>query len=164
MLKEGDKAPSFRCTADDDSTISLADYKGRNLVLYFYPKADTTGCTSQAIQFRDALKDFEAANAAIVGCSGDAVGAQAKFKTKYDLNFPLLADTKFDVIEAYDARRMKSFFGKTALGIVRSTFWIGPDGQIRKIWPKVVVQGHAADVLAAIQAGATPVAARSATP
>jgi peroxiredoxin Q/BCP len=153
MLKEGDKAPDFRCTADDGSTVSLADFKGHNLVLYFYPKADTTGCTSEAIQFRDMLGDFEAANAAIVGASGDSVAAQAKFKEKYDLNFPLLADTKFDVIEAYGARRMKSFFGKTALGIVRSSFWIGADGKIRKIWPKVTVKDHAADVLAAIQAG-----------
>lgn len=153
MLKEGDKAPDFRCKADDGSTISLGDYKGRNLILYFYPKADTTGCTSEAMQFRDALKDFEAARAAVVGCSGDSVAAQAKFKVKYKLNFPLLADTKFDVIEAYGARRMKSFFGKTALGIVRSTFWIGPDGKIRKIWPKVAVKSHAADVLGAIKAG-----------
>jgi thioredoxin-dependent peroxiredoxin len=164
MLKEGDKAPGFRCTADDGSTVSLADFGGRNLLLYFYPKADTTGCTSEAIQFRDGLKDFEAANAAIVGCSGDSVAAQARFKEKYDLNFPLLADTKFDVIEAYGARRMKSFFGKTALGIVRSSFWIGPDGKIREIWPKVTVKGHAADVLAAIKAGSAPAASRSATP
>lgn len=155
MLKEGDKAPNFRCTADDGSTIALADFKGRNLILYFYPKADTTGCTSEAIQFRDMLGDFEAANAAIVGVSGDSVAAQAKFKEKYDLNFSLLADTKFDVIEAYGARRMKSFFGKTALGIVRSSFWIGPDGKIRKIWPKVTVKGHAEDVLAAIKDGAS---------
>lgn len=153
MLKEGDKAPNFRCTADDGSTVALADFKGRNLILYFYPKADTTGCTSEAIQFRDMLGGFRAANAAILGVSGDSVAAQAKFKAKYDLNFPLLADTKFDVIEAYGARRMKSFFGKTALGIVRSSFWIGPDGKIRKIWPKVTVKGHAEDVLAAIKDG-----------
>jgi peroxiredoxin Q/BCP len=151
VLKEGDKAPGFRVTADDGRTVSLSDYSGQNVILYFYPKADTTGCTSEAMQFRDAIKDFEAANAAIVGCSGDSVAAQAKFKAKYKLTFPLLADTKFDVIEAYGARRMKSFFGKTALGIVRSTFWIGPDGKIRKIWPKVTVRGHAADVLAAIK-------------
>jgi peroxiredoxin Q/BCP len=152
VLKEGDKAPGFRVAADDGRTVSLADYSGQNVILYFYPKADTTGCTSEALQFRDALKDFKAANAAIVGCSGDSVAAQAKFKAKYKLNFPLLADSKFDVIEAYGARRMKSFFGKTALGIVRSTFWIGPDGKIRKIWPKVTVKGHAAEVLLAIKA------------
>jgi len=164
MLKENDKAPNFRSTADDGSTVALADFKGRNVVLYFYPKADTTGCTSEAIQFRDMLGDFKTANAAIVGVSGDSVAAQAKFKEKYDLNFPLLADTKFDVIEAYGVRRMKSFFGKTALGIVRSSFWIGPDGKIRKIWPKVTVKGHAEDVLETIKAGAAPAASRSATP
>jgi thioredoxin-dependent peroxiredoxin len=153
VLKEGDKAPGFRVTADDGGTVSLADYSGRNVILYFYPKADTTGCTSEALQFRDAIENFKAANTAIIGCSGDSATAQAKFKAKYKLNFPLLADTKFDVIEAYGARRMKSFFGKTALGIVRSTFWIGPDGKIRKIWPKVVVKGHADDILAAIQNG-----------
>jgi thioredoxin-dependent peroxiredoxin len=152
MLKVGEQAPDFRCPTDDGKTVALADFEGRNLILYFYPKADTTGCTSEAIQFRDAMEDFEKANAAIVGCSGDSVAAQAKFKAKYDLNFPLLADTKFDVIEAYGARRMKSFFGKTALGIVRSSFWIGPDGKIRKIWPKVTVKGHAAEVLEALKA------------
>jgi peroxiredoxin Q/BCP len=151
--KEGDKAPGFRVTADDGRAVSLADYGGQNVVLYFYPKADTTGCTSEAMQFRDAIEDFKAANAAVVGCSGDSVAAQAKFKAKYNLNFPLLADTEFDVIKAYNARRMKSFFGKSFLGIVRMTFWIGPDGKIRKIWPKVAVKGHAADVLAAIQSG-----------
>jgi thioredoxin-dependent peroxiredoxin len=153
VLKQGDKAPEFRATADEGQSVSLADYKGQNLVLYFYPKADTAGCTSEGIQFRDAIKDFKAANAAIVGCSGDSVAAQAKFKAKYKLNFPLLADTEFEVIKAYNARRMKSFFGKSFLGIVRTTFWIGPDGKIRKIWPKVTVSGHAADVLAAIAAG-----------
>ena len=153
MLKEGDKAPNFRVKSDDGSTVSLADFRGQNLILYFYPKANTSGCTHEAIGFRDALKAFKAANTAIVGCSGDSVEAQAKFKVKYELNFPLLADTEFEVVEAYGARRMKSFFGKSFLGIVRTTFWIGPDGKIRKVWPKVTVKGHAAEVLAAVKAG-----------
>jgi peroxiredoxin Q/BCP len=152
MVKEGDKAPSFRATADDGQTVSLGDYAGKNLVLYFYPKADTSGCTTEAMGFRDAFRDFQAAQAAVVGCSGDTVDAQAKFKAKYKLNFPLLADTEFKVIEAYHARRMKSFFGKSFLGIVRTTFWIGPDGKVRKVWPQVTAKGHAAEVLAAIQA------------
>jgi peroxiredoxin Q/BCP len=152
VLKEGDKAPNFRVKADDGRTVSLADFRGQNVILYFYPKANTTGCTHEAIGFRDLLKDFKAANTAIVGCSGDSVEAQAKFKAKYDLNFPLLADMEFEVVEAYAARRMKSFFGKSFLGIVRSTFWIGPDGKIRKVWPKVAVKGHAAEVLAAVKA------------
>ena len=92
-------------------------------------------------------------NAAVLGCSGDSVDAQTKFKVKHKLNFPLLADTEFDVIEAFGARRMKSFLGKTFLGIVRMTFWIGPDGKIRKIWDKVTPKGHAAEVLAAMREG-----------
>lgn len=153
MLKEGDQAPEFRATADDGKTVSLADYRGKNLVLYFYPKADTTGCTHEAVEFTKASEQFEALNTEVVGCSGDSVEAQAHFKTKYKLNFPLLADTEFDVVGPYGARRMKSFFGKSFLGIVRMTFWIGPDGIIRKIWPKVTPRGHAAEVLAAIQQG-----------
>lgn len=156
MLKEGDAAPEFRATADDGRTVSLADYRGKNLILYFYPKANTSGCTNESIQFRDALPKFRALNAEIVGCSGDTVEAQTRFKQKYSLNFPLLADTEFDVVEAYGARRMKSFYGKSFLGIVRSTFWIGPDGTIRKIWPKVKVEGHAADVLSAVKSVAEP--------
>jgi len=151
MLKEGDAAPKFSVTADDGEKVSLADYKGQNLILYFYPKANTTGCTHESVEFRDALKDFKALNTAILGCSGDSAEEQTKFKTRYKLNFPLLADTEFEVVEAYKARRMKSFFGKSFLGIVRSTFWIGPDGKIRKIWPKVTPKGHAAEVLEAIR-------------
>ncbi|HKV03988.1 MAG TPA: peroxiredoxin [Candidatus Acidoferrales bacterium] len=153
MPKEGEAAPSFKVTADDGSQVSLADYRGRNLVLYFYPKANTSGCTHESIEFRDALKDFQAANTAIVGVSGDTVEEQTKFKTRYKLNFPLLADTKFEVIDAYKARRMKSFFGKSFLGIVRTTFLIGPDGKIRKTWPKVTPKGHAAEVLAELREG-----------
>jgi len=151
VLKAGDAAPEFMVVADDGQQVSLADYKGRNLILYFYPKADTTGCTHEAVEFRSAIDQFNAANTGIVGCSGDSVEAQAKFKAKYDLNFPLLADTEFDVIEAYGARRMKTFFGKSFLGIVRTSFWIGPDGKIRKVWEKVTPKGHAAEVLAALQ-------------
>lgn len=99
------------------------------------------------------LAKLKALNAEIVGCSGDRVEAQSKFKCSYNLNFPLLADTGFKVVDAYGARRMKSFYGKSFLGIVRSTFWIGPDGTIRKIWPKVKVAGHAANVLAAVNGG-----------
>jgi thioredoxin-dependent peroxiredoxin len=153
MLQEGDPAPDFSAKADDGKSVKLADYRGKNVVLYFYPKADTTGCTHEAKEFRDAIEEFKKLNTEIVGCSADTVQAQAKFKAKYNLNFPLLADTDFRVIEAYGARRMKSFFGKSALGIVRSTFLIGPDAKIKKIWHKVTAKGHAAQVLAAVQAG-----------
>jgi peroxiredoxin Q/BCP len=151
--KKGDVAPDFHATADDGKTVSLADYRGRNLILYFYPKADTTGCTHEAVEFRSALEQFTLANTAVVGCSGDSVQAQAKFKAKYDLNFPLLADREFKVIEAYGARRMKTFFGKSALGIVRMSFWIGPDATILQVWEKVTAKGHAAEVLAAVRTG-----------
>jgi len=151
MLKEGERAPAFHSTADDGEKISLADYKGKNLVLYFYPKANTTGCTHEAVEFSSALEQFKAVNTAVVGCSGDSVEAQTKFKTRYKIKFPLLADTEFGVIEAFGARRMKTFFGKSFLGIVRMTFWIGPDGIIRRVWEKVTPKGHAAEVLAAIR-------------
>ena len=160
MLKEGDEAPDFRATADDGRTISLAAYKGKNLILYFYPKANTSGCTHEAVEFRDAIRQFDAANTAIVGCSADSAESQTSFKTKYKLNFPLLTDTEFAVIEAYNARRMKSFFGKSFLGIVRMTFWIGPDGKIRRIWNRVTPKGHAAEVLAAVEG--EPLAGRAA--
>jgi peroxiredoxin Q/BCP len=137
--------------AEDGRTISLADYKGRNVILYFYPKADTTGCTHEAVEFSSAMEQFNSANTAVVGCSGDSVEAQAKFKAKYNLNIPLLANTEFDVIEAYGARRMKTFFGKSFLGIVRMSFWIGPAGKIQKVWEKVTPKGHAAEVLAAVR-------------
>lgn len=151
MLKPGDPAPDFRCIADDGRTIALADYKARNVILYFYPKADTTGCTHEAVEFSSAMEQFNSANTAVVGCSGDSVEAQAKFKAKYNLNIPLLANTEFDVIEAYGARRMKTFFGKSFLGIVRMSFWIGPEGKIQKVWEKVTPKGHAAEVLAAVR-------------
>ena len=152
MLKAGEKTPDVRATADDGTTVSLKDYRGRNLILYFYPKADTTGCTHEAVEFRSALEQFQQAGTDVLGCSGDSVEAQARFKAKYELNFPLLADTEFEVIEAFGTRRMKTFFGRSFLGIVRSTFWIGPDGQIRKVWDKVTPKGHAAEVLAAVRA------------
>ncbi len=153
MLKEGDRAPTFHTTADDGEKISLADYKGQNLVLYFYPKANTSGCTHEAVEFSSALEQFKAVNTAVLGCSGDSVEAQTKFKTRHKIKFPLLADTEFEVIDAFGARRMKTFFGKSFLGIVRMTFWIGPDGIIRKVWEKVTPKGHAAEVLAAIREG-----------
>jgi thioredoxin-dependent peroxiredoxin len=151
MLKVGDKAPSFRLKADDGTEISLADLRGKAVVLYFYPRAMTSGCTLETQNFRDLKPQFQKAGAVILGCSGDTVEAQAKFHAKEKVNFPLLSDPQFDAIEAYDARRMKSFLGKTFLGIVRSTFLIGPDGRIAHIWDKVKVKGHAQEVLEAVK-------------
>lgn len=151
MLKEGDQAPHFEVLADDGRKVTLADYRGKHLILYFYPKANTPGCIHEANGFRNMFADFQAQNAEIAGVSADDVEAQSKFSKKLNLNFPLLADTEFAVIEAYGARRMKSFLGKTFMGIVRTTFWIGPDGKIAKIWNGVVPRGHAAEVLAALR-------------
>ena len=153
MPKEGEKAPVFESMADDGSKVSLGDYTGKNVILYFYPKANTPGCTNEATEFRDRLPKFEALNTAIVGCSADSTDSQTKFKKKYNLNFPLLADTERDVIKAYDAARMKSFLGKSFMGIARITYWIGTDGTIRRIWEKVTAKGHAAEVLAAVEEG-----------
>ena len=152
-VKEGDQAPHFEVLADDGRKVSLPDYRGKNLILYFYPKANTPGCIHEANGFRNMFTDFQAQNAEIAGVSADPVEAQSKFSKKLNLNFPLLADTEFEVIEAYGARRMKSFLGKTFMGIVRTTFWIGPDGKIVKIWNGVVPRGHAAEVLTALRGG-----------
>ncbi len=152
MLKEGDAAPTFRLAADDGCEISLADLHGKHVALYFYPKASTPGCTVEAMEFRDAKRQFDNLNAVILGCSADSVAAQAKFKSHQKLNFPLLSDPDFQVIEAYGARRMKSFLGKSFLGIARSTILIGPDGKVEKVWETVKPKGHAEEVLAALKA------------
>ena len=152
MLKEGDAAPAFRLKADDGREIALADLRGKHVALYFYPKASTPGCTTEAIEFREGKRDFDKLNTIILGCSADTVEAQAKFKSKQKLNFPLLSDPEFAVIEAYGARRMKSFLGKSFLGIVRSTVLIGPDGRVEKIWSTAKSKGHAAEVAEALKA------------
>jgi peroxiredoxin Q/BCP len=152
MLKEGDVAPAFRVPADDGREISLSDLRGKHVALYFYPKASTPGCTKEAIEFRDLMREFEKLNTVILGCSADAVESQAKFKAKQKLNFPLLSDPDFKVIEAYNARRMKSFLGKFYLGIVRSTVLVGPDGKVEKIWSTAKSKGHAAEVIEALKA------------
>ena len=152
MLKEGDPAPAFRVPADDGTEISLGDLRGKHVLLYFYPKASTPGCTSEAIEFREEKPQFDKLNAIILGCSADSVAAQAKFKAKQKLNFPLLSDPDFQVIEAYGARRMKRFLGKSFLGIVRSSVLIGPDGRIERVWETARSKGHAAEVLEALNA------------
>ncbi len=152
MLKEGDPAPVFRVPADDGTEISLGDLRGKHVLLYFYPKASTPGCTIEAIEFREEKPQFDKLNAIILGCSADSVAAQAKFKAKQKLNFPLLSDPDFQVIEAYGARRMKSFLGKSYLGIVRSSVLIGPDGKIERVWETARAKGHAAEVVEALKA------------
>jgi peroxiredoxin Q/BCP len=148
----GTKAPQFSLPSDGGGTVSLADFAGRKLVLYFYPRADTTGCTKEAIDFSRLRGDFARADTEIVGVSADPVPALAKFKAKHKLAIALASDEKHRMLEAYGVWREKSLYGRKFLGIVRTTFLIGADGRIAKVWPKVSVDGHAADVLAAAKA------------
>jgi len=151
MLKQGDPAPVFRVPADDGTEISLGDLRGKHVLLYFYPKASTPGCTMEAIEFREEKSQFDRLNTIILGCSADSVAAQAKFKAKQKLNFPLLSDPDFQIIEAYGARRLKRFLGKSYLGIVRSSVLIGPDGKIERVWETASAKGHAAQVVEALK-------------
>jgi peroxiredoxin Q/BCP len=150
MLKAGDKAPDIRLRTDTGEDFKLSDRKGKRVVLYFYPRADTPGCTVEACEFRDGIKAFAKKGAAIVGISPDKPEAQAKFKTKFDLPFTLLADEQKEAAQAYGVWQEKTMYGKKAMGIVRSTFVIGPDGKIEKVYAKVKAQGHAAAVLEAL--------------
>jgi peroxiredoxin Q/BCP len=146
------KAPPFSLPRDGGGTVSLADFAGRKLVLYFYPRADTTGCTKEAIDFSRLRGDFARADTEIVGVSADPLPALAKFKAKYKLAIALASDEKHRMLEAYGVWQEKSLYGRKFLGIVRTTFLIGSDGRIAKVWPKVSVDGHAAEVLAAAKA------------
>ncbi|MGC2659272.1 MAG: thioredoxin-dependent thiol peroxidase [Bryobacteraceae bacterium] len=151
LLKPGDKAPAISLDTDSGEHFTLSSLEGKNVVLYFYPKADTPGCTAESCEFRDTSKKFSAANTVIVGVSPDASKAQAKFKNKFDLPFTLLADVDHKAAEAYGVWREKSMYGKKYMGIERTTFVIGPDGHIKKVFPKVKVEGHAEEVLAAVK-------------
>jgi peroxiredoxin Q/BCP len=149
-LKEGDSAPAISLDTDSGESFTLSSLKGKNVVLYFYPKADTPGCTKESCEFRDSSKKFTKANTVIVGVSPDPTKAQAKFKEKFDLPFVLLADVDHKTSEDYGVWKEKSMYGKKYLGIERTTFVIDPKGKIKKIFPKVKVEGHAEEVLAAI--------------
>ncbi len=152
-LKVGSKAPDFTVLTDAGEKLKLGSLKGRKVVLYFYPKADTPGCTKQACGFRDEMPSFAGADAVILGVSPDPVKAVAKFKEKYALPFTLLADEDHAVAEKYGVWTEKSMYGKTYMGVARTTFIISPEGKITHIFPKVKVDGHSAEVLAAL---ATP--------
>lgn len=146
----GQPAPSFVMTTDSGAQVRLEDLKGRNVVLYFYPKDDTSGCTKQACAFRDAQPDFQGIEAEIIGVSKDGVASHKKFKDKYELNFVLAVDDS-DVCERYGVWMEKSMYGKKYMGIERSTFLIDKEGCIKKIWRKVKVDGHAEEVLQAVR-------------
>jgi peroxiredoxin Q/BCP len=148
-LAEGQKAPGFRLPRDGGSVVTLADYAGKKLVLFFYPRADTPGCTREAIDFTRLKDAFTAAGTAVLGISADPLKAQEKFRDKHSLGIPLISDEKHEMLEAYGAWGEKSMYGKSFLGILRTTVLIGADGKTAKIWRNVRVDGHADQVLAA---------------
>ncbi len=151
-LNVGDLAPDFTLPTDGGGTFTLSAQRGKKVVLYFYPKDDTSGCTSEACGFRDQLPDFSGLDAVIVGLSKDSVASHDKFKAKYDLPFTLVSDKDQGVTELYESWVEKSMYGKKYMGIDRSTFLIDEAGVLRGIWRKVKVTGHVAAVLKAVQA------------
>ena len=150
MLKVGDRAPEIKVLTDSGEAFKLSALKGKRVVLYFYPKADTPGCTVEACEFRDSAEALAGKDAVVIGVSPDKPAAQAKFKQKYGLNFILLADDEKQAAEAYGVWKEKNMYGRKVMGIERTTFVIGPDGKIEKIYNKVKAKGHAAEVAAAL--------------
>ena len=151
VLTVGDIAPEFTLPGDGGSTIALSSYRGKKVVLYFYPRDDTSGCTKEAIEFNGLKAEFEKANTVIIGMSPDSAKSHDKFKTKYDLTFPIAADEDKAALEAYGVWVEKSMYGRKYMGVERTTVLIGTEGHILAIWPKVKVDGHAAEVLKAAQ-------------
>jgi thioredoxin-dependent peroxiredoxin len=147
MLKVGDKAPDFKLKADNGETLSLKNYKGKKVVLYFYPKDMTSGCTVEACDFRDNIKKIEKKNAVVIGVSADDTKSHVKFKEKHDLPFTLLSDESKKMLGDYGVWREKNMYGKKYMGIVRTTFVIDEQGKIEKVWEKVSVTGHVDEVL-----------------
>lgn len=152
MLQEGTIAPDFTLLADGGSKVTLSDYRGKKVVLYFYPKDNTSGCTTEACNFRDDHSEIVAAGAAVLGISPDTVTSHDKFKAKYQLPFALLSDPDHEVAEMYGAWGEKKSYGKTYMGILRSTFIIDEEGKILKVFPKVKPSEHSQQVLAVLKA------------
>ena len=148
----GDKAPAFTMPTDGGGKVSLASLKGKPVVLYFYPKDDTPGCTKEACAFRDRSAELKQLGAVVLGVSPDTVASHVKFRDKYELNFPLLEDAEHAVAEKYGAWREKNMYGKKSMGVQRSTFLIGPDGKVVKVWKRVKVDGHDDQVIEALKA------------
>ena len=150
VIDPGKKAPAFSLRDQHGKTHRLADYAGRPVVLYFYPKDDTPGCTKEACAFRDNLPRFKTSKAVVLGVSILDEASKARFATKYDLTFPLLADPDHAVAEKYGVWQKKSLYGRSFMGLVRTTYLIGEDGMVTKRWDNVKVDGHAEDVLAVV--------------
>ena len=153
MIEAGTPAPEFELKADDGSTVTLAGLRGRRVVLYFYPRDDTPGCTAQACGIRDQWQDFRGVDAVVLGVSPDDEASHRRFKEKYGLPFTLLADTSHEVAEEYGVWGEKSYAGKTYMGVERSTFVIGADGNVAKVFHKVKPDEHARQVLEALAGG-----------
>ncbi len=151
-LAEGSKAPAFKLPDQNGTDISLADFAGQKLVLYFYPKADTPGCTQEAMDFSKLETAFGKAGTAVLGISADPVGKLARFRQKHDLSVPLLSDERHAILEAYGVWGEKTMYGRKFMGVKRTTVLIGPDGRVAKLWQNVKVPGHAEQVLAAAKA------------
>jgi thioredoxin-dependent peroxiredoxin len=149
-LKVGQKAPDFTLMNDAGEKVKLSGYKGRKVVLYFYPKDDTPGCTTEACSFRDGIKEIEQQGAVVLGVSADSVDSHKKFKNKFELNFPLLSDPDKKMIESYGVWKEKSMYGKKYMGIERTTFIIDENGKISHVFPKVKVNDHYDEVLEAL--------------
>lgn len=150
-IEIGSKAPDFSLPSDDQSRVKLSALRGQVVVLYFYPRDDTPGCTREACAFRDRKKELTKLGAAVFGVSTDDVASHEKFRNKFDLNFPLLADVDHKVAEKYGAWREKNMYGKKSMGIQRSTFLIDAEGRVNRIWKKVNVDGHDEEVIAALK-------------
>lgn len=143
MVAEGEEAPNFTLRSDEDKEVSLSDYRGEKVVLYFYPKDGTPGCTSEAKQFRDSIKEFEEENAVILGVSKDSVESHQRFKKKHNLPFTLLSDPEGNVLDLYGVWKKKSLYGRTFMGTERTTFLIDEKGVVKRTYRKVRVKGHA---------------------
>jgi len=150
MLKQGDMAPDFTLPDEQGRPVKLSDFRGKNVVLYFYPKDNTSGCTREAIDFRDHLDALDAKNAVVLGVSKDGQRSHQKFHEKYDLRFHILSDEDTNVMQEYGVWQEKSMYGRKYMGTVRATFLIDASGRIAKIWPKVKVTGHVDEVLQAV--------------
>lgn len=150
-LQPGDPAPQFALPDQDGKTVSLNDFKGQQLIVYFYPKDDTPGCTKEACQFNDNLAAFQQAQVPVIGISADSAASHVKFRNKYGLKFPLLTDSGRQVMEDFGAYGQKMMYGKPVTGVIRSTFLVGGDGKVEKAWYSVKADGHAAQVLGALK-------------
>jgi peroxiredoxin Q/BCP len=151
MLEEGKKAPDIILKDQDGNIVSLNDFKGQKVVLYFYPKDDTTGCTKEACSFRDEFPKFEKLDALVIGVSPDSVESHKKFAQKYNLPFTLLSDEGKEAVEAYDVWKQKSMYGRNYMGVERTTYIIDEKGNIEKVFPKVKVENHIEEVLKALK-------------